>query len=72
MYTVNGREGIDVRPFLRGVRGNITSILGNNRRTKVKLILICNMERPSILGEILVPTSKSILMERMKMSSTLR
>ena len=57
MYTVNGREGIDVRPFLQGVRGNITSILGNNRRTKVKLILICNMERPSILGETIIRPS---------------
>ena len=57
VYTVNGREGIDVRPFLQSVRGNITSILRNNRRTKVKLILICNMEKPSILGEIIIEPS---------------
>ena len=57
VYTVNGREGIDVRPFLQSVRGNITSVLRNNRRTKVKLILICNMEKPSILGEIIIRPS---------------
>ena len=57
VYIVNGREGIDVRPFLQSVRRNITSVLRNNRRTKVKLILICNMEKPSILGEIIIEPS---------------
>ena len=57
VYTVNGREGIDVRPFLQSVRENITSVLRNNRRTKVKLILICNMEKPSILGETIIRPS---------------
>ena len=57
VYTVNGREGIDVRSFFQRVRGNITSILRNNRRTKVKLILICYMEKPSILGEIIIRPS---------------
>ena len=57
VYTVNGREGIDVRPFLQSVRGNIMSVLRNNRRTKVKLILICNMEKPSILSEIIIRPS---------------
>ena len=57
VYTINGREGIDVRPFLQSVRGNITSVLRNNRRTKVKLILICNMEKPSILGETIIEPS---------------
>ena len=57
VYIINGREGIDVRPFLQSVRRNITSILRNNRRTKVKLILICNMEKPSILGEIIIEPS---------------
>ena len=55
MYTVNGREGTDVRSFLQGARENIMSVLRNNRRTKVKLILKCYMERPSILGEIIQP-----------------
>ena len=55
VYTVNGRDGTDVRSFLQGARGNITSVLRNNRRTKVKLILKCYMEKPSILGEIIEP-----------------
>ena len=57
VYSVNGREGIGVRPFLQSVRENIMSVLRNNRRTKVKLILICNMEKPSILGETIIRPS---------------
>ena len=57
VYIVNGREGTDVRPFFQSVIRNITSILRNNRRTKVKLILICNMEKPNILGEIIIEPS---------------
>ena len=57
VYTINGREGVYVRSFLQGVRRNITSVLRNNRRTKVKLILICYMEKPSILGEIIIRPS---------------
>ena len=57
VYTINGREGIDVRPFFQRVREPITGILRNNRRTKVKIILICNMERPSTLGEIIIAPS---------------
>ena len=54
VYTINGREGIDVQPFFQSVRGNITSVLRNNRRTKVKLVLICYMGRPSILSETII------------------
>ena len=54
VYTVDGREGTDVRSFLHGARENITSVLRNNRRTKVKLILKCYMEKPSTLGEIII------------------
>ena len=57
VYTINGREGIDVRPFFQSVREPIRRILRNNRRTKVKLVLICNMERPSTLGEIIIAPS---------------
>ena len=57
MYTINGREGTDVRSFFLNVRGSITGILRNNRRTKVKLVLICNMEKPSTLGEIIIRPS---------------
>ena len=51
VYTVDGREGYDARSFLDNVRENITSVLRNNRRTKVKLILKCYMEKNSILGK---------------------
>ena len=57
VYTINGREGTDVRSFFLSVRGSITRILRNNRRTKVKLVLICNMEKPSTLGEIIIVPS---------------
>ena len=57
VYTINDREGIDVQPFFQSVRGNIRSILRNNRGTKVKLVLICNMGKPSTLGEIIIAPS---------------
>ena len=57
MYTINGREGTDVRSFFLNVRGSITRILRNNRRTKVKLVLICNMEKLSTLGETIIAPS---------------
>ena len=57
VYTINGRDGIDVQPFFQSVRGNITSVLRNNKGTKVKLILICNMEKLSTLGEIIIAPS---------------
>ena len=40
--------------FLYTARENITSVLRNNRRTKVKLILKCYMEKTSTLGEIII------------------
>ena len=54
VYTINGIEGYDARSFLDGARENMTSVLRNNRRTKVKLIFKCNMERPSTLGETVI------------------
>ena len=54
VYTINGREGIDVQPFFQSVRGNITRILRDNRRTKVKLVLICYMQKPSILSQTII------------------
>ena len=57
VYTINGREGTDVRSFFLSVRGSITGILRNNRRTKVKLVVICNMEKLSTLGEIIIAPS---------------
>ena len=54
VYTIDGIEGIDARSFLDHVRENITRVLRNNRRTKVKLIFKCYMERPSNLGETVI------------------
>ena len=45
VYTINGIEGFDLRSFLQDARQNITSVLQNNRRTKVKLFSKCIMER---------------------------
>ena len=44
----------DARSFFASARENITSVLRNNRRTKVKLIFKCYMEKPSILGETII------------------
>ena len=54
VYTVDGMVGYDARSFLDSARENITSVLRNNRRTKVKLIFKCYMEKTSILGEIII------------------
>ena len=43
VHTINGIGGYDARSFLDDARENITSVLRNNRRTKVKLILRRNM-----------------------------
>ena len=51
VYTIDGIEGYDARTFLHHMRENITSVLRNNRRTKVKLIFKCNMKKTSNLGE---------------------
>ena len=45
VYTIDGVERYDARSFLLYSRENITRILRNNRRTKVKLILKCIMEK---------------------------
>ena len=50
VYTVDGIEGYDARSFLDSVRENITRILRNNRRTKVKLILKCYRKKLTIIG----------------------
>ena len=53
-YTIDGIERVDARSFLGSVRENITRVLRNNRRTKVKLIFKCYMQRPSNLGETVI------------------
>ena len=57
VYTINGIEGYDARRFLQDARQNITSVLRNNRRTKVKLILKCNMERQTNSGTVIHPAA---------------
>ena len=44
VYTINGKLGFDLRSFLEGAKQNITNVLRNNRRTKVKLIFKCYMQ----------------------------
>ena len=45
VYTIDGKLGFDPQSFLEGAKQNITSVLRNNRRTKVKLIFKCYMQR---------------------------
>ena len=45
VYTINGVEGYDALTFLQYAHHNMTSVLRNNRGTKVKLIFKCNMEK---------------------------
>ena len=54
VYTVDGMEGYDARSFLDSARENITTVLRENRETKVKLIFKCNMKRLSNLGETVI------------------
>ena len=57
-YTINGIEGYDARSFLQDARQNITSVLRNNRRTKVKLSLECNMEKGNTPEEMVIKPAK--------------
>ena len=51
VYTIDGIEWYHALMFLQNARQNITDVLRNNRRTKVKLDFHCNMERITT-GEI--------------------
>ena len=53
VYTINGIEGYDARRFLRDARKNIRNVLWNNRQTKVKIVLQCNMERQTNCGRVI-------------------
>ena len=57
VYIINDIEGYDARRSLQDARQNITSILRNNRKTKVKLILKCNMERQANSGKVIQPSA---------------
>ena len=54
VYTIDGLEGYDARSFLQNARKNITSVLRDNRNTKVKLVFKCYMEKTSILWESII------------------
>ena len=54
VYTISGIEGFDPQSFLQDARQNITSVLRNNRRTKVKLIFKCSMERGNNPEEMVI------------------
>ena len=54
VYTINDTEGYDARSFLQDASQNITSVLQNNRITKVKLIFKCNMERGNTPVEMVI------------------
>ena len=44
VYIIDGKLGFDAESFLEGAKQNITSVLRNNQRTKVKLIFKCYMQ----------------------------
>ena len=43
-----GREGYDPPIFLSDVMRDVTNLLESNRKSKVKLILMCNLEKTNI------------------------
>ena len=53
VYTING-IGYDAQSFLQDASQNITSVLRNNRITKVKLIFKSNMERDNTPEEMVI------------------
>ena len=54
-YVIEGRAGYDPESFMADVKRPVINFLRNNRRTNVKLILRCNMEKNNIsTGEVIV------------------
>ena len=47
-YTIEGRAGYDPESFMADVKRSVINFLRKTRRTKVKLILRCNMEKNNI------------------------
>ena len=53
-YVIEGRAGYDPESFMADVKRSVINFLRKNRRTKVKLILRCNMEKNNIsTGEVI-------------------
>ena len=55
VYSIDGIEGYDTQSFLQDARQNITSVLRNNQRTKVKMVFRCNMGRMGNSGMVIQP-----------------
>ena len=52
-FTIDGKSGYDPQTFLEAVKNLVLQILRDNRKTKVKLILKCKMQRTDLAtGEI--------------------
>ena len=52
-FTIDGKSGYDPQTFLDAVRNLVLQIFRDNRKTKVKLILKCKMQRTDLAtGEI--------------------
>ena len=45
VYTINGNDVYDGRTFFRTAEGSLTRVLRENKQTRVKLILKCEMQR---------------------------
>ena len=54
-YVIEGRAGYDPESFMADVKRSVINFLRNNRRTKIKLIMRCNMEKNNFsTGEVIV------------------
>ena len=54
-YVIEGRAGYDPESFMADVKRSVINFLRNNRRTKTKLIMRCNMEKNNFsTGEVIV------------------
>jgi len=54
-YTIAGINGYDPTSFLIGVKQNVINLLESNHQTKVKMVLLCIMERTEITtGKIII------------------
>ena len=53
-FTIEGKTGYDPRSYFEAVRNLILEIFRENKNTKVKMILICQMQRTDLrTGEII-------------------
>ena len=57
VYSINGVEEFDPLKFLQYARQNMTGFIKNNRRTKVKMVLRCNMEKLGNSGAVIQPST---------------